>query len=1479
MAGQQITADGLNFNISTASKTAKAKPSNPDLTVQAKLLHETSTTYIDPDETSAEISISSPSTKSKAEFLAASCKISAVRPEILGKVEFIPLVTNPNDNPAIVNSEWTLGNNTEQLHITSAARLLEMQTIAQNMLLTNISQAMDTYAGFDMDQFLKRIDTLFVSGRTNIITLDTLPLMITQIKSEINKSTDVEVKEMINNSDSLYIDLVLEYYARKMTVKYTNGLLYELSRFKTTSSQCFNILNSDITVLDGSAFFPYLELYADQSSISSIVGSPTNYTANYMSLPKSAVFGEASCSTKALLCVLKCLARDMLDYTSLSTSVSSVGGLSQISLNSLPVVSRETHNDALGTNTYTGFNVANLFGSPVLTESDHLYDAAYSYNFVVRGQEKGSDYNKYYNEIPHIVKQARENIRQMCEGFSADGIRSLFAKSMIDISTHSNYVQAGQIAGLSSAAELSGGAQDTYINYVRNAIFSGPLNRQQSVASQLGTPVGNSFSWETNPSTLSRYIASPTVQDSESGLPVMPLEEVSNRIAAYNNGNYDLGPEWFFWKGIMGLDEPASAFKEMADYSDSYNRLTQGLVDDFTTLNGSGNDSAFTSVDVFDAFNNFIADFIEDKLSLCDDVANANAFIFLAAIRQAMKNDNNFANLYLWARTYALGVEYDAFDTNNGGATEAWAGSWESMQTKAFRKPANRLADSRAKNYKDQVNGLDSMNASARWGEEVSVGSYAAVELFYNLFDEFLDVPKQYYVDDMDYKRDRQPTTNKFRNKQLLETSSDDGLGMKKVEHADYFKDPWEQYLSSMEWINRDIFQEIFLFEENFLTSKGLDNVIASLNTANITWDENVEGANLTATGAQLNSQEFLSQEQKLVNGGGTLHAPGISSADFIVGGKPTTSQPILRLNTNRKRTYGGFNSTSELRNLAKFAYFARVIGKSTTFKLEMREDSIDLRYKYYKITSKALVAALRGEEYDKATMSLNAYNAALAEINSVKQKIQDHVVGCTAHLGMLRGHAKCLQRSVDQIRSTLIGEGSSQVNYKPALSVFRNAPGGQRLLTFLSKQMIASNTFSELVLMNSSKSFKHAPASDVFTSKQVKNMITYFSQPDYGFVTNRTSSLKAQGKKSILHIGIPAGMVNELQLKAIDYFGTEKYRDSNLLLIEIHRKNMLDNTERTYSTPFVFDMSRFIIEDPDVSSIINRQLNDFTDQGVETLKSKTCIYQINSLGEVKRWVGTAYQAAATTGEDVESYSQKFKSAVFTNHMTDHYLKMYCKAMLGLDFREYVFQISQSGKLTQGPSGELATSVYQQLIDQNSKLFPGADTDVSIATELDKLNRGIGNSLYFNSQKYLHAALFPNAFDRVFSVLINERDFMYKGTTATAGFESIQADLDRYKHKPAYNLEGKQIISQGLKTNSLAPGYTQYYERYNESLQEDSAQIYNYYCTVSILPRPEVEFKAGDRVLANLTAYTGTAGTIAPSDAAAPVIIGPVGPK
>ena len=122
------------INISSGKKRAE----NPNLTVQAQLLYETppppGMNSFGGQSPSIEISIASPSAKGKKVFLAHACGISVVRPEIIGKIEFIPLVTNPNSNPIVTNNEWTLGNSTEQISITSAARLLEMQTISHNFI-------------------------------------------------------------------------------------------------------------------------------------------------------------------------------------------------------------------------------------------------------------------------------------------------------------------------------------------------------------------------------------------------------------------------------------------------------------------------------------------------------------------------------------------------------------------------------------------------------------------------------------------------------------------------------------------------------------------------------------------------------------------------------------------------------------------------------------------------------------------------------------------------------------------------------------------------------------------------------------------------------------------------------------------------------------------------------------------------------------------------------------------------------------------------------------------------------------------------------------------------------------------------------------------------------------------------------------------------------------------------------------------------
>ena len=1115
------------------------------------------------------------------------------------------------------------------------------------------------------------------------------------------------------------------------------------------------------------------------------------------------------------------------------------------SYDSLPKVTTGTHGDENGSLTYTGFNVSNLFGSTT--------PGTWS-NFTINAVTDPKSYNIGYTAFPKFVPEAREGIQHMVGNLGtsiiASNMQQLFAKTMTDITIHSNYISAGKMSGLTDGAALavdsSGGHSDqldTYANYVKKYICSQKLNVINGVANAVGS---------VDSSVLTKKIAGPFLQDTN-GLDVMGLENVTTKLQ-YKSGEYQPGPDWFFWQGMSRLDNPQDAFQELENYTTEYARMTNRLIDDFGTLNGfnnvtnasSGRTVGFTSHEMFDNFNNFIATLLEN-MQLHTDNATNDGFFFMTTMRQALKNENLFANLYLWARTYALGEDYQKFTgidvtwgddyplpmgDMHGSGKENWY-----MTTKAFSQPDKDMFDNdpnaREKNYKRH-----STAGGYGFGKDVSLASYCATELFYHFYEELLEVPKSYYKDDFNYNRRRQPTVNKWRNKHLIEGREDAGFTLGKVYFTEnnLFGGPWRAYITNMSMMITQVFKPLFDHEEN--NELMGNDIVTSLHNEIPHADPNID-AHIIGLPSQL---------RKLINGGGAIYPPGEDGRLNLLTNGTKDQNALLYLNTNRKRTYGGFNSTSELRNLAKFSYFCNIMGRCLTFKLEMKENSNDLRYKYYKVTTAGLIAALRGKNFDEATMSKQSYQIARSEINNVKAYMDTHLTKCVSHLTMMKGQATSLRENLVQMRASLMGEGNSNINYSAVLGVFGTDEGGQ-LLQFLSKPMIASNTFSELVLMNSSKSYKHTPANDVFTQKQTKNMITYFSQPGYGFLTNenRTGNSVAQGRKSILHIGIPAGLIDELQMNSISRFKTQKYKDSNLILVEIHRTNVLDKTERTYSTPFVFDMSRFVIEDPDVRGINNIQLLDFTSQDAEVLKRKMCIFRISPTGKLRRYVGTLYPSAEgpPDGEDVEAYSQEFKKTAFTNHLTDHYLKMYCKVMLGLDFSEYIFQMSDLGRLTQGPSGLAAENILRQMSDANSKLFPEASTDISVARELDRLNRGIANSLYFNSEKYMHTTLYPNAFDRVFSVLINERDFMYKGTTITAGASANSPsqctdDMLRYKSSPNYNLEGAQIVIDKLKTENFAPGPASYYERYNESiLNKDTPQIYTYYCTVSLLPRAE----------------------------------------
>ena len=180
--------------------------------------------------------------------------------------------------------------------------------------MQSIAETLTKYAGFDMDLFFKKIDRLFTSGKTNVIILNTFDEMKSQIENEIKK--DAELKEIMDNNNASYIDLIVEYYTRKMIVNSANKLLYRLSGFKASIEQYYNIMNADLSFLNNVAVLSDVARHINgglNANLPGLVGNAENYVSEHMHFfnANTVMFGNSSYNTKSFLCVLKCLARDM----------------------------------------------------------------------------------------------------------------------------------------------------------------------------------------------------------------------------------------------------------------------------------------------------------------------------------------------------------------------------------------------------------------------------------------------------------------------------------------------------------------------------------------------------------------------------------------------------------------------------------------------------------------------------------------------------------------------------------------------------------------------------------------------------------------------------------------------------------------------------------------------------------------------------------------------------------------------------------------------------------------------------------------------------------------------------------------------------------------------------------------------------------------------------------------------------------------
>ena len=191
----------------------------------------------------------------------------------------------------------------------------------------------------------------------------------------------------------------------------------------------------------------------------------------------------------------------------------------------------------------------------------------------------------------------------------------------------------------------------------------------------------------------------------------------------------------------------------------------------------------------------------------------------------------------------------------------------------------------------------------------------------------------------------------------------------------------------------------------------------------------------------------------------------------------------------------------------------------------------------------------------------------------------------------------------------------------------------------------------------------------------------------------------------------------------------------------------------------------------------------------------------------------------------------KLKS-IFHNHLTDHFAKLYCRAHTGFDFDEDIYQFTAERNISLSPGYDTALTYWYSTCfsDPMRTLLPFLPEDNAYKYELARLEGESARSVFFSPEKYFNRTVKPKVFDRVFSIIFDEEDFIPKslpdgvGATEHMMAQNTCINNDSYSGDP--DLER---YFNALTVDSSKDLVKTYLKKYQST-------IYKYFVTINLQP-------------------------------------------
>ena len=1404
--------------------------------------------------------------------------VNSLRPEIVATTEFVPLAND--DNRSITTSNYTLNLGSLEIEVTGLTKLLEKQLIMNQTVAKNIEKFISVAAGFSLDEFLRIVKesvkgldiplgdiqgmkTAIVREIQNIGNLRTQSIQAVESAGRYNnlqngpsgrsntggvlnstrnlldnRVLQQNLKKIETLFDSPYADLAFEYVARDIFIDKSIRFIDGLITLKEKLARSLDIGNCDVqnnleienelinfitnkAELSSSGQKPNVDFTAFNNYYLRFVALRNNENADVESI----ILNQSG--TKKLLTILKALSADILFEKQVG---SSSGGPSLEDLtnpNSIPSFA----SDRGEFENLKRLDAVNLYYLKERVDSDYGDDASYEPDFDMK-------IGKPYKD-EKIIRQFVYCLSDLVYANNFNGKDSFETTATVGGFDNPAYDDDSIDLPLFIQKLIGFNTPTTSTENVTPYVFNNQNPNNDSIARQI---VGKRD-----------YSQQSTV--------VAPLE--NNYEDLNTNEPFEKGQNFFVDGSLLAGD---LNFSDLRLYTSLYETRVKRLTNDYLRLHGQKSSaSSLENVDfdfVFNRFKRKVANYI--KKNFIDSYPSRETAYAFLILMTAAKN-TRLANLIF--RNSLFFELYDSVGITKtkkeGVRVVKYAGTGDVLQDTIYRIQNADQLEAQIFNIvgkkllgikpKDmEGNNFQDKHVPEKTGENANLGTFP---------DNENDYSSDYAV-----------------SRQVLITSTvahgpGTGSGGEKANFQNAFNEI------------RKIINLFFNFDNNLV--QNLLNTNENLNfLADLFSDADLPRATNLFQNVMGDNAKVSGEGGNYINLRRTARA-GSKDAD--------SSQNYLETN------FGSLFKTLDTSYLGRaysyYMMFLRMIYSCLSCKGVIRKTGSnngsprEFNFIYSKTQFMGFVDALSGNNngytiIDSSTgnpispaeasalnqelsqfgvnvrsFSLkesNFYEKGTSSTNSLSTLVNDrrntYFMGGINHLLIMATHVNALRKNLEALKNYLNPNSQEDSDQKQIVNYFVNNQNGASLAAILSDGQIRAIRASQLKLFKPTNENYTLPSNNQFSHPQVKNMIKYLTQPDFGYLNS-----EKLGRKTMIHVGIPLGLIERLRKLSTRSTLDAAYENSNIIAIYIHRQNLLNPKEKVYPKTFLFDISRFVLENPDTSRIDNTHITDFVDnQIVESLIEKHVIYKVGERGDsntspgegnsIEKRTGTAYKNS--NGDS--RYSRELKEAIFKNHLTDHYLKLYNRVITGIDLQEHTFQLFDDYNLQGLTSDPDKQSLFNgDLKDKTLVLFPGAANDLSIAREYFRLHRGAGNSFLFKSKGYMDAVLQGKIFDRIFSMMINERDFIIHPDTFTSvnsgplgiggqvqiGQQLTQIEtIDQiYDRIPKFTLDGKLQLGNTTVKTQVAMQYP-VLRSYSNSLNPDSTQIYNYTIEVSLLP-------------------------------------------